>query len=179
MASITASEVIRDEAQANGFRYVEYRYTLQDNDLIEVTLDVGPLYANADLDTAVDIVAREPIVLESLDVQEQAAVMAMFPDVDPLPTVNNPKWSTNKKLARPLIFWMMDEQDVRIVLWLENLLVQVNALTDTQIKNFLDITQAQLDKMRARVKDVLNDPSVIKSGKTIIGEYEAEREVWE
>lgn len=178
MAAVTNGEVLRDDEQANGFRYVEYRYTLQDNDSNEVILDVGPLYVNASFNTATDIVARESIVLDSLDLQEQGAVMDMFPDTDPLPTINDPKWSTNKKLARPLIVWLMDEQDVRIVLWLESTLIQVNALTDTQIKNFLDITQAQLDKMRARIKDVLNNPSVIKSGKTIIEEYEAEREEW-
>lgn len=191
MASIITSEVIRDDEQANGFRYVEYRYTIEDNNLDQVTVDYGPLYVPSLFNTATDIVTRGSLVLDGL---EEAEIVGVFflaraeeSEIENLAAlqaqinslVENPIYTITKRLQKKLIYYLMRRADSQYALNVKTVYDNLPA-TDVGIKNRLDITQAQLNRLRAKVAEFYAPPASAKSGEEIIlGSFKTESEDWE
>lgn len=171
---IVSSETIADaHTQADGRRYITHYFT----DHLGVTHKLGPKKDNALGDAAArEIVytAERAAIIPNIELkldesEQQNAISRVENGEDALVVANNFKHSTQKKIAKKLIYWMMRERDPQIVIWLEPLITYINtSLTDTQIKSFLDITQVQLNKIREKAKQILNDPNPCQSAQTAI-----------
>lgn len=190
MASVLSSQVIRDDAQANGWRYLEYRYVIEDNALNQVTLDVGPLYVPAAFDDATDVVARGDEVLDSLRDQEVEGVFNQAKlaedEIENLAahqaqiwsTVDSPTYTITKRLQKRLIYYLMRKGDAQFALNVKTVYDNLPA-TDLAIRNRLDITQVQLDRLRTKVAEFYDVPSIAKSGTDIIiGDFTTQSEDW-
>ena len=64
-ASVVTTQVITDLPQADGRRYVEYRFDLLDNNNGNHVEYIGPKLVPADFDTDADMLALIPVVLET------------------------------------------------------------------------------------------------------------------
>lgn len=103
-----------------------------------------------------------------------------------LDVANNPIHSTSKRITKKIIYAMMlarndNETDlVGMMVSLEPLLNYLNTnYTDGQLRGFLDITQVQLNKMRDKIKYILNAPVTATSVKDLVALADAEWEEWE
>lgn len=78
--------------------------------------------------------------------------------------IQNPVHSTSKNIVKYIIRLIIEEKDIDLIINLKPVLLYLNAnFTDIQLLSLLDITQLQLDKLRARVKDVYLAPLEPKS----------------
>ena len=138
--SIVSSRVVEDAAQKDGRRYLRYGHT-DHNGLEHVThVRLVPADFNADPDGDA---ARQEL---SLDTSErQQAISRIEVGEDSLAVVNSFDHSTQKELAKALIYEMVRRRDPYFVLLLEPLIEWIKAnFSAAQIQSFLDITSAQL-----------------------------------
>ena len=180
MTQITSSEVFRNRLLADGRRRVRYRYTVEDNDGGTEEYVIGPFHRPGGWDVAGNLSVYGSALLDNLEQAEDDG--ACDPELrgDSLAIVQNPRYSTSKRIAKKLIRWMMRERDPRIVIWLEPLIVYLDAnYTNVQLANFLDLTIPQLAKMKRRIDAILEDPLSIKSAKTLISEFDVEEDTFE
>ena len=83
-----------------------------------------------------------------------------------------PKHSTAKKIAKYLVRLIIREKDVVLVIKLKPFILYLNAnFSDIQLINLLDITQTQLNRLRARIKDIYSAPVQSKSLEDILTEF--------
>ena len=158
MASIISSSVIFDRVQADSTRLVRVKFVAEDHDANQFDVFVGPRQVAADFNVSDWMAAHESSVLEQLAAQEDAGGLDLNVVANPLTYAQNPKWSTEKSIAKTMIYWMMRERDPRIVIYLEPLITYLKTnYTVTQLANFLGITEAQVLKMNNRVNAILTD----------------------
>lgn len=179
MAQIVTSEVFRNRLLADGRRRIRYRYVVEDNDLNTEEHFVGPLHRPGDWDVAGNLSVYGDSLLEGMRSGEEREACDANLEGNPLTISTSSKYSTQKRIAKKLIRWMMREKDPRIVIWLEPLLDHIEAnYTPAQIRNFLDISTAQLQKMNQRIKAILDPPTVSTSVKALLVDFDAEEEEW-
>lgn len=81
---------------------------------------------------------------------------------DVLPAILSPAHATSADLAKRVIRYMMRERDPRIVIALEPLITYLRAnYTGAQLRNFLDLTVAQAQKMDARINAILDNKAAV------------------
>ena len=77
---------------------------------------------------------------------------------DGLVVVQSATHTTQKELAKALIYWMFREQDPAIVFSLETLITYIRATySGGAILTFLDLTAAEGQKLNARINAVLDN----------------------
>lgn len=166
MAQITASEVFRNRLLADGRRRIRYKYTVEDNQSVSEDYFQGPFHRPGDWDVDGNLAGYGTYLLERLKNAEDENVADPELKGNSLTIAQNPRWSTEKRISKKLIRWMMMERDPRIVIWLEPLINYLDAnYTPTQLANWLDITIPQLQKMDTKTKAILNPPAVSASVK--------------
>ncbi len=95
--------------------------------------------------------------------EEQNAIARVTQGEDALGVVQSFSRSTEKRLAKTLLFWMMRERDPKIVLLLEPLILYLRAnFNAAQLRNFLDLTNAQLTKLNTKVNYVLDNKAAFE-----------------
>jgi len=163
MSSVVSSTKISDRPQADGRRYVRVRFIVADHDDAETEVFIGPRLVASDFDVDAWMAAHGGDVLEQMARQEDEGGKDFNTVANPQTYALNPKWSTTKRIAKTLVYWMMEEKDPRIVIYLEPLLDYIKAnYNATQIANFLDITTAKVLRMNARIDAILSDTGTVK-----------------
>ncbi len=163
MASVISAQLISSRLQRSGRRSVRYRFVLADNAAAETVVRVGPKSVPAGFDTDADMITVGEALLKSRAIDERLDRKRVHPTDDPLSYVLDAKWAAPRRMARTLIRWMMKEQDPLIVIFLEPLIVYLKAnYTAAQLRNFLDLTPAQLTRMNRRINAVLSDSGTVK-----------------
>lgn len=151
--SIVSSRVVEDAAQKDGRRYLRYGHT--DHNGVEhvthVRLVPADFIADADGDAA-----RQELFLD--EVERQQAISRIEGGEDSLAVVNSFDHSTQKELAKSLVYEMVRRRDPYFVLLLEPLIEWIKAsFTAAQIRNFLDITSAQLTTMNNKYNLIITN----------------------
>jgi hypothetical protein len=155
-------------------RRITYQITLEDNVGVQLTHMIGPIVADPGFDAAVDAQSKATELLAQEMTTEDEGAQERVWDEDSLYITQNPRWSTDRRIAKKLIRWMMREQDPRIVIALEPLIDYIRAnYTAAQIAAWLDLTIAQVLKMNRRINAVLEDVGTIKAQIVV---FEAESE---
>jgi len=160
--TIVASETVTTSIQGSRIRS---RLRFQDHlGLWHYTSHSHPI----GLDVDAFRVAYEVRIADELDKSEQTkAPGRVLAGEDSLVVAQSSIHSTEVKLMTRLVKWMMragmsDDPETRklaatIIIGMEPLLIYINTtFTDAQIRNNLNITQAQLTRMRSRVGKILN-----------------------
>lgn len=179
MAQIVASEVFRNRLLADGRRRISYKYTLELNDLSTEDRITPKFHRPGDWDVDGNLAHYADHMLASMQDGEDEESCDPGLTGNSLTITQNPRYSTQKRIAKKLIRWMMRERDPRIVIWLEPLITYLAAnYTNQQLANFLDLTIPQLSKMDDRIKCILNPPATAKSAHTLIAEFDIEEDDW-
>ena len=179
MATIITSEIFRNRLLADGRRRIRYRYVIEDNASATQEYFIGPFHRPGAWDVAGNLSVYGSALLDQLKDDEDSQAEEIKA-TDALTFTQNPKFSTEKRIAKKLIRWMMREKDPRIVLWLEPLLTHLDEnYTNTQLSNFLDLTIPQLAKMKRRINAILEQPASRKTCKELIAEFDDEEDVFE
>lgn len=168
MSTLTSSEIIEDLVSDKiGRRDLRLRYTVEDNNSASSDIDVLVVRASAATDANALLAARGAALIASLeDAEDQEAIAAAETAEDSLILMLNPAHSSSKRIAKALIYEMMDNRDPRFVIWLEPLIEYLRAnYTPTQLSNFLDLSISKLQKMDARIDAILEAPGVSASVK--------------
>ena len=182
MAQILSSDVFRNRLLADGRRRIRYRYVVECNDLSTEEYITPPFHRPGSWDVNGNLSLYADSHLErKRNIEDNKACDPEF-NGNSLVITQNSKYSTQKRIAKKLIRWMMREKDIRIVLWLEPLITWIkvdSGYTNAQIRSFLDIDVDQLQKMNRRIKAILEDPDTIKSTKTLVAEFDVEEAEWD
>lgn len=178
MSIVDHSTKSDNHLQANGMRWIRHSFV----DHLGITHAGAPKLVDGTWGTAeflADRIASIPRVEAALSLREELEARDRVSlGEDALVVANDFKHSTQKKIAKHLVYWMMEESDPKIVIRLEPLLTYINGtLTDLQIQNFLDITPQQLANMREKVKQILNVPDPCQAAQDGILAAEAVSEV--
>lgn len=156
-------------------RRVVYDVTIEDNNLVQTVHRYSTIVTDENFDEVAGATAAGETVLASLEQSEEDKDI----QEDPVGTVElnlilNPEFSTDKKIAKKLIRWMLRERNPRIVLFLEPLIVHLQQnFTAQQIANFLDLTVAQVQQINRRVNAILQDSNTFKN---LIADFDTEQE---
>jgi len=163
MASVVTHELVSNRPQSGGRKKVQYRFTLEDNDSATKIINYAPKIVPNSWDTDADKAAIAATMLESHASDEDNAQENPDFSVNSLTLVQNPKWSTSKRIAKKLIRLMMRKRDPRLVIWLEPLIVYLRTnYTTPQLSAFLNLTTDQLIKMNRSVNAILEDEGTVK-----------------
>jgi hypothetical protein len=161
--SIQSSEILSDRPQADGRRYVRVKFICEAHDSSTEDVFVGPRLVASDFDVNAWIASHGDNILEQLAKREEEEAKNLNAVEDPLFYTLNPKWSTTKRIAITLLSWMMQEKDVRIVLYLETLIAYIQAnYNGSQIASLLDTNIATVQRLNRRVNAVLTDTGTVK-----------------
>lgn len=159
--SISSQQILWDKTLVSGNRYVLYEFT----DHVSKTHQRGPKLVGSSFDADADLLAMVSVVEAQLEEGEHDQLRQKIVEdgANSLDVVqNDPVHSTSKKLAKFLIYWMMDLRRsqcvVKVVLALKDLLLYVHdTLTQNQVENWLDISSAQYTKMKTKIAAILKD----------------------
>jgi len=163
MSQILSSEILSDRPQADGRRYIRAKFVAEDHDLGTRDVYYGPRLVPSDFNANAWLSAEESVVLEGLALEEDEGGLDVTSVADPLVYALNPKWSTTKRIAKVMIYWMMDERNTRAVLYLETLIVYIQQnYNAAQIAVLLDITIEQVQRVNRRVNAILTDVGTVK-----------------
>jgi hypothetical protein len=176
VASVISRDIIEDSVQGDGRREIRYRLVCEGNDAVQVELWPGNRRVPEDFVAQAALDAMDP--LATLADTEDSGVFSAFEDnINPLDLVLNPLWSTSKRLAKELIYWMMEEKDPRIVIWLDPLLDYLDAnFTNEALSNFLDMTIPQLAKMKVKSNAIMEEVDTVENNLVV---FDANTEVVE
>ena len=149
--SIVSSRIVEDAAQKDGRRYLRYGHT--DHNATEHVTHVRLVPADFVADADSDASRQEA----SLDESERGeAISRVESGEDALTVVNSFDHSTQKELAKALVYEMVRRRDPYFVLSMEPLIDFIRAnFTAPQIRNFLDITAAQLTKLNTKYNAII------------------------
>lgn len=173
MANVVS--VLTTDTGGDVSRRVFHTVTVEDNNNIQTTYPPIVMITDDSYDAVAGAIKAGDSFLLDLENAEKIKHMNMDEDVTvDLNLILNPKFSTNKKIAKMLIRWMLRERDPRIVLFLEPLIVYIQTnFNANQVANFLDITIAQVLKINRRVNAILTDTDNFKN---LIERFDTEQE---
>jgi len=190
MASIISTDIMFDRAQANGRRLVRYKVVIEDNYIVQQEFTLPPKTVLSGFDSEV---AKTTVSANLLDNLQSSEVQEVFnlaqtreEHIDNLAAlqaqilnrVNNPRYAIKKRIRKKLIYYLMRRADAQYTLNVKDVYDDLPA-TDTGKKNQLDITQGQLNKLKAKVAEFYDAPVVSKSGVDIInGAFTTEADDW-
>lgn len=162
MTIISHQTIADSHLQADGRRYIAHVFTDHLGKDIATTLFMAD-GAWTETEYLVDRAAKvTSIELREEESEESHALSLVEGGEDALSFTLSPNYSTPKKIAKKLIRFMMRERDPRIVIALEPLIVYLRAnYNNTQLKNFLDLTTAQAQKMNQRINAVLDNKAAV------------------
>ncbi len=161
--SITTHQTIADgHLQADGRRYIRHEFT----DHLGGIISVGPKKVDGAWTTTEYATERSGMVAgietQLSEGEEARLVEELESGVDVLARVQAPTHSTTRRIVRKLIRHMMRQKNPYLVLALEPLLVYLRAnYTGAQLKTFLNINTAQLQRLNTRVNSILNNKTVL------------------
>lgn len=164
MASVVSVAVYSERPWSNGRVKRRYTVTIEDNDGQQITSIVGPtkVLASDNGQAIADAYLNRLQAAEAEDI-ENASDNAL-----------NPRFATAKRIAKKAIRYMMRHNDPEIVLMLEPLIIHLRTnYTNTQLRNFLDLTTAQAQRMNRRINAVLSDTGTVKDN---LAAFKAEQE---
>jgi len=190
MASITESEVFRNRLLADGRRRIRYKYVIEDNQTNTKEYFVGPFHRLGDWDVDGNLSAYGDALLEDLKNNEVQKTFKLAQTIEEeidslaalqteiLANVDDPQYTIKKRLQKKLIYYLMRRGDAQYALNVKAVYDDLPA-TDAGKRNRLDITQAQLNKLKNKVAEFYGIPGSAKSGVTIItGAFISESEEW-
>lgn len=147
---IVSSVIFDDHVQADGTRQIIEKHT----DHVGVEYLIKLVERSLAYDAVAAMNARVASLNESLARgEDEAAYSRIVAGEDILTVVNSPVYSTAKRLAKKIIYFLMrsrnsDENLVRLIVLVEPLLAYLEAnYNPSQLASFLDITLGQLTKM--------------------------------
>ena len=154
--TITASEKIEDQEQADGSRHIAFRFTFHNGLVVDKRFLAASGY-----DDSAGLTAMEPIVEQQVADNEDEQLLADVENgADPVTAIPiHPETDSDtvrqKRWLRKLVRWAMVNREIKWVrlvmypVWYEFKFVQTyNA---AQIQSILDITVAQYDKFNDRL----------------------------
>ena len=149
--TIVSSRIVEDAAQKDGRRYLRYGHTDHNSKehVTHVRLVAAAFVADPDADA--------PRQATALDESERGeAISRVESGEDALTVVNSFDHSTQKELAKALIYEMVRRRDPYFVLLMEPLIEWIKAnFTNVQIRNFLDITASQLTTLNTKYNAII------------------------
>jgi len=159
MASVTTMIVISDRPQADGRRYVRYKFDLLDNQIpprnyIEY---IGPKLVSADFDTDADMIAMAPEILASKADQEQWELReqarngseVLHNDMGGWFDKILPNWeSWEVQTTAWLKYWLAQEDQLELV----NMQADNVLISNTDKRNLLDIANQDVTDINASVQ---------------------------
>lgn len=172
MAAQVVSVVGEETGQSP--RRVTYTIVLEDNEGTQTSHQVGPMtIGDSDDANAIGQQKADQLLSQKQEQEEVELPQEHYDEsINPLTFTLNAKFSSDKKIAKKLIRWMMRERDPRIVIWLEPLIQYLrDNFTARQIANFLDITTEQVIKLNQRVNTILEQSGVVKAQIILFDSY--------
>jgi len=157
MAQILSSEVLSDSPQADGRRYVRTKFVAEDNN--SGTRDVfhGPRLVASDYDVDAWMVAYEPEVLNQLEQKEQERLridaspiaLLLHNDLGGFYEKKTLSWGTWDDQT---IAWLKYYLSLSDQLQLINIQLDVAQISNTDMRNLLDITNQEVSAIRADIQ---------------------------
>ena len=173
MASVISSNVHSDRAMKSGSRYIRFRFVLEDNNNVQHDHITHTKLYPADFDADAAHEPMQQTILEAYRTVEIMRIQRMQPGVNPLTRAQNSQWGSLTGVAKALLLWMINERDPRIVIFLEPLIVYVQAnYNASQIASFLGLSVTQVARMSDRINAILSDIGTVKDNINIFDSYE-------
>lgn len=142
--SITSSQIITDQAQADGRRHILERHT----DHLSVLHHVSYL-AEVGTNANTVLAARVPFILEQLKAHEINANIATALNAGLVFTFNHSTVAENRTALREL-FKTATKWELMTLGWVIN---EMN-LSDNQLKNLFEVDDAGLPALKAKLSDI-------------------------
>lgn len=172
--SISSSEVVTDIAQADGRRYVRYSFVAVDHAAGQEVVFVGPKLVASGFNTATDIVAAEPGVLEYLAVSEVEGALDTNLVANPYTYTLSLRWTIARRVEKKLARYMMNNRDPRFVVYMEPMVTHWKATyTNTALSTRLELALPKILQMYRRTDAILLDTGTVN---TLLVDFDAEEE---
>jgi len=166
MASVTTMIVVSDRPQADGRRYVRYKFDLLDNNGGNHIEYIGPKLVAADFDTDADMIARAPEILVSKADQEQQELrdqarqggVVLHTDMGGWFEKILPNWeSWEIQTTAWLKYWLSQEDQLELVnMQADNILI-----SSTDKRNLLDIANQDVTNINASVQIAIDTKATL------------------
>jgi len=157
MAEVTTRLLISDRPQADGRRYVRYKFDLTDNNGGLHVEYVGPKLVPADFDTDADMIAMAPEILASKADQEQWELRerarhggeVLHMDMGGWFEKILPNWeSWEVQTTEWLKYWLSQEDQLELI----NMKADNDQISSSDMKALLSVAQADVTNINSSVQ---------------------------
>ena len=176
--SITSSKITENSLQSDGTRYISFRYTFDNGDIINFSSMQRPSDYDVDAGLIEYATKAETRIIEREDselmVQVENGTSPL--DIEPVHPSTDTAGNRKKRFRRKLLRWIVSEGDLKMIrrvfypiwYWLKF----ESGYTAQQIANYLGISLTVLQRINNRFQALHDNLAFVDSDEQYVGEVE-------